>query len=618
MLTAGQITDQINQITDIVEIVQPFIGSFRKQGQNWIGLCPFHADKKPSFFVNSAKNIYKCFSCQEGGNIIKFIEKIKHCDRTAAINYIAEITNHPEWKINQQSLLSPLAQKLYALNNIIAQRCSSMLQTYFQTYASAPEKLNSLLKTNIEYLIKRKINFDLIQYFQLGCDPTQNHELSWNEYLKQCYPQYDKEDFLIAGLFTNQNQFVFNTRLLIPIQKEFGICGFSGRSFQNEEPKYLNTAENAIFHKNNLLFNFVNASKQNFQESLFIVEGYFDVFALYHLKCLKAVATMGTNISSMHLQQISKITNQVILILDNDKAGREAGWRWAAAIIKIGIKVNFFIPPAPFKDLAEMYQANLQNLPEQLFAAPDYLKYHLQSQFKNQSIETFLTTAKKLIWAFANQKDTIQDYWNYLASLVDMPLSKLNIKYSQPLFQSKIQTNQTPMVFKPKTTIFVSQSLTDDEDKIINTLIDLCSYIKVNIQHFTQNDLNKYSLTNQFIKNSELVKQYKMIDFFHLLIPTLFNNELLDETLNQLSPQFQTRLQVLKKSSTPLVNENNLFQETEHFKYYQQYAQQWLMLTLNQINLIIEQNHSETVSNSELLLLRENLQQALRRLLPNN
>jgi DNA primase len=323
--------EKIRNALSIVEVVKEKV-KLSKKGREYQGLCPFHGEKTPSFYVNATKGFYYCFGCQAKGNIFNFYMDIYHMSFVEAIEALAKKANIslPQ-NINFQA--NDQKQKLYDI--------CTLAKNYFV------KQLNSVAGVeSLQYLQSRGISKESIQKFELGYACGNNSEL-W----KLCEQQnIYEEDLLILGLKNHSKNGdsydFFHDRLMFPIKDKQGrTIGFGGRTLTSENPKYLNSKESPIFYKKSNLYGLHESlSMLKDSNNILLVEGYMDVIALHQHGFPTAVAGLGTAISEEHVKAIRKYDASPRIILDGDNAGKKATMRLIdlyLSVIEIGDNPQF-------------------------------------------------------------------------------------------------------------------------------------------------------------------------------------------------------------------------------------------------------------------------------------
>jgi DNA primase len=317
--------EQIKQRLDIVDVVSEYV-VLRKQGKDFVGLCPFHDDKSPSFTVSPSKQFYYCFSCGAGGNAIKFLMELgkrpfSEVMLDLARRYQVPVqTLKPEERQEFQRQVS-LREQLYEILALTARFYEHALQ-------------QSQGRVALEYLqTKRRLSKDTIQQFQLGYAPGGWETLYGYLVEQKHFPTelVERAGLLVPRKTGDGYYDRFRDRLMIPIHDLQGrVVGFGGRTLTDEQPKYLNSPETELFDKGKLLFGLDKARATIAKhDQAIVVEGYFDVIALHHAGITNAVASMGTALSSAQVKQLLRYTEsrRIVLNFDADRAGTQAAER---------------------------------------------------------------------------------------------------------------------------------------------------------------------------------------------------------------------------------------------------------------------------------------------------
>jgi len=301
-----------------MDVVGNFV-KLKRRGTNYLGLCPFHNEKTPSFTVSPSKEIYKCFGCGKSGNAIGFIMDHEKFTYPEALKWLAnrynveieETESSPAYKEQQQ-----VADSLHILNQFAAKFFSKQL------LETEEGQLNAL-----EYLKERGFNDAIIEKFEIGYCP-EGGDVFTKEAIKQ---QYSSELLKKSGLSAERNgQLVDNYRgrIIFPIHNQSGkIIGFGARVIGSSDrgPKYINTPENELYVKSKILYGSYFARHPiDKSDECFLVEGYTDVTAMHQAGVENVVASGGTSLTSDQLRLIRKYTNNLTIIYDGDTAGIKA------------------------------------------------------------------------------------------------------------------------------------------------------------------------------------------------------------------------------------------------------------------------------------------------------
>ena len=339
MIIAQNTIQQILSRVDIIDIIGTFV-KLKKRGANYLGLCPFHNEKSPSFTVSPAKEIYKCFGCGRSGNSISFLMEAEKYSYVEALRWLAnkygveieETETSPEYKQQQQA-----ADSLYIINNFAQQFFSTQL---FETDEGQDIALS--------YLKQRGFREDTIKKFQLGYNPEAKDAFS----KAALAAQYNQEYLLKSGLVNNREGVLndnYRGRIIFPIHNQSGkVLGFGARIIKKNDkaPKYINTPENEIYIKSKVLYGsyFARQPIDKADECL-LVEGYTDVVSLHQAGIENVVASGGTALTPDQLRLIKKYTNNLTIIYDGDNAGVKAALRGLDLALEEGLNVQLVLIP---------------------------------------------------------------------------------------------------------------------------------------------------------------------------------------------------------------------------------------------------------------------------------
>jgi DNA primase len=329
--------NEIRQAVDIVDVISEYI-QLKKQGRNYFGLCPFHGESTPSFSVSPDKQIFHCFGCGAGGNVFSFLmEKEGFTFQEAAVK-LAEKVN-----IELQIQTSAPAKAIPKDVQIMLDAHELLRKFYHHLLVNTKDGQHAL-----EYLLQRGFTVESIEKFQLGYALP-----SWDFTLKYLAKKgYTQEAMEKAGLIIKRDRDGtyfdrFRDRIMFPIFDRHGnTVAFSGRSLGNEDPKYLNSPETAIFNKSKILYNFHLARPQiRKQQEVILFEGFADVIAADRSGVGNGVATMGTSLTDEHVAIIRRNSESVTICYDSDSAGIEAAFRAANMLKLAGCTIKVALMP---------------------------------------------------------------------------------------------------------------------------------------------------------------------------------------------------------------------------------------------------------------------------------
>ena len=332
--------DRILDAANIVDVVSEFV-TLRKRGINYVGLCPFHTDKTPSFYVSPAKNICKCFACGEGGTAVHFIMKHEQLNYFDALRYLAKKYNI---EIQERELTDKEKQRKSDRESMLI--VNSWAQQYFTTqlYEHVEGKT-----VGLRYFAERGFREDTIRKFQLGYSLDKRDAL----YKEATQTGYKKEFLEKTGLvIAYDNGGVndrFRGRVIFPVHTLSGkVVAFGGRVLKKDEKtaKYVNSPESEIYHKSNELYGIYFAKQAIVKEDrCFLVEGYTDVISMHQAGIENVVASSGTALTQGQIRLIHRFTSNITVLYDGDAAGIKAALRGIDLLLEDGMNVKVVLLP---------------------------------------------------------------------------------------------------------------------------------------------------------------------------------------------------------------------------------------------------------------------------------
>lgn len=318
------VLDEIRDRADIVDLIGEYV-ELKRSGSNYMGLCPFHSEKTPSFSVSPSKGIFKCFGCGEGGDVITFIMKRENLGFREAVEFLAEKYNITlrEYK-DENKEARDKKTRLYEINREAALYFLKNLQ-------KSPKAIN--------YLKNRGLSTKTMAKYGLGYS-----EDSWTalyDYLTKL--GYKEEEIFEVNLISKSKAGKyydrFRDRVMFPIiNRNNNVIGFGARGFGDAKPKYLNSTETPIFHKGSNIFNMNIISRESSRERIILVEGYMDVISLYNSGINYSVASLGTSLTEEQAVLIGKMAKEIYICYDSDTAGINATSRAIDIFISKSIK----------------------------------------------------------------------------------------------------------------------------------------------------------------------------------------------------------------------------------------------------------------------------------------
>jgi len=323
--------EEINRNVNIADVVADYV-TLERKGNRYMGLCPFHTEKTPSFSVTPDKNLFYCFGCHKGGNMFTFVMEMEHIPFQEAAEKLAQragielnLDSYTREEQSQRQALSDLYNKL-----------SGSFHYFLTEHSMGGEALG--------YLKSRGVREEIISQFNLGFVPQKRTWLY--EFLKG--KNYSDGFLSQSGLFSRKypESSLFNGRLVFPIYNAGGqVIAFGGRSIDGRDPKYINSPETDLFKKRQALFGLYQAVKGvQEQKTTVIVEGYFDVLAMFQAGLPYAVAPLGTALTEEQTRMLHRYANKAILVFDDDAAGVRAVWRGLELMEKTGLETEVAVP----------------------------------------------------------------------------------------------------------------------------------------------------------------------------------------------------------------------------------------------------------------------------------
>lgn len=333
--------EEVKQRVNIVDVISRYV-NLKKSGKNYVGLCPFHQEKTPSFYVSPDKGLYHCFGCGAAGDVFTFLINYRNISFREALEELA----------HEVGLELPKKEdKLSSEGNIVLE-LNKAVATFYHIYLNS--KYGEEGRT---YLRKRNISSEIQEKFLIGYAPR--NPLLLLKYLEK--KGFSKDEILkskVIYFVKDEWRDPFAGRIIFPIMNIKGrVIGFGGRTLTNEEPKYLNSPESEIFNKGKNLYALYQAKESIKKEGeAILVEGYMDALSLHQVGISNVVASLGTAFTSAQAKLLKNYTNKVIISYDQDSAGYQAGKRALSLLELEGINVFWISFPKDIKDPDEFIQ----------------------------------------------------------------------------------------------------------------------------------------------------------------------------------------------------------------------------------------------------------------------
>ena len=331
--------ERIMDSVEIVDVIQDFV-TLKKRGVNYVGLCPFHNEKTPSFTVSPSKGIYKCFGCGSGGNAVNFVIEHEHLSYPEALKFLAR-------KYNIEIVEKELTAEEVEQKN---QRESMLILSKFaaDNFQGNLFKHQEGISVGLSYFKERGFRHEILKEFSIGYCLEQK-----DSFTKIAQKSGYKLNYLIkTGLTIKKENYTFDRfsgRVIFPIHSLSGqVIGFGGRTLTKEPKaaKYLNSPESDIYHKSRVLYGLFQAKKEIVnKENCFLVEGYTDILAMHQADIHNVVASSGTSLTVDQIRLIKRFAPNITILFDGDEAGIKASLRGIDLILEEGLNIKVILLP---------------------------------------------------------------------------------------------------------------------------------------------------------------------------------------------------------------------------------------------------------------------------------
>jgi DNA primase len=368
---------RVRESTDIVALIGEQL-ALKKVGTRYRGLCPFHQEKTPSFYVNAEMGLYRCFGCQASGDAITFVREMEHLDFVEAVERLAAKAGI------QLRYDDTRTTERRSRNAQLAEAVGAAIDEYHRLLLESPEAGAAR-----KYLRSRGFEGDAVRRFRLGWAPDE-----WDHLSRALQKEGVKRDDLVAaGLAfvnrANRLQDQFRARLMFPIYDSRGEpAGFGGRALGDQMPKYKNSPDNPLYHKSRILYG-LNWAKAEVvaRGEVIVCEGYTDVMAFALAGAPNAVATCGTALTDDHVRALKNLARRVVLAYDADAAGQGAAEKWFAWESEYEIELRVAALPSG-RDPADVWQESPGALVEAVEHATPFLQFRLDRLFAGADLTT--------------------------------------------------------------------------------------------------------------------------------------------------------------------------------------------------------------------------------------
>ena len=504
------IIEEIKSRCDIASVISSYI-NIKPSGSNYKGLCPFHGEKTPSFYINSSKQIYKCFGCGEGGDVINFIMRIENLEFMDAVKLLGNICGI-EINTNIDEYTKERMKESKKFQDIHVQAA----RFYF----------SNLIKSKnpgYEYLRKRGLDDKIIKKFGLGYSLN-----SWDSLINYLISiGYKKEDLIKSGLVAYKSETKkiydkFRNRVMFPIFDYRGnVIGFGARVLDDSSPKYLNSPDTLIFNKRQNLYGLNFARKEIKDRSIILVEGYMDLISLYQYGIKNVVATLGTALTDGQGSLIKRYADTAIISYDSDEAGIKATLRAIEILTKLDINVKV-LNLKECKDPDEFIRKyGVLQFENEIKNSTHYIRYKIDNLKRNFNIQKdedrvkFAKEASKIIKGIKSPVE-VDYYTKYLSEQIDISIESIKKEvYGKYYKESRNKNNKNnkyiynkeeKIIEKPKA---IEKGKFLVEENLIKIMLESKKYrevilLKINEEDFLEKDSKE--IVTWLIKNKDLDK----------------------------------------------------------------------------------------------------------------
>ena len=391
--------------TDVVDLISSYV-SLKKRGNTYVGLCPFHNEKTPSFTVYENTQSFYCFGCGAGGDGVSFMSKIENLDYIDAVKVLAQRAGMQMPDDGYDDSLSKKRRTILEINRETAR--------FYHNYMMSEQG-----KVGLQYFLNRGLSQKTIRHFGLGYAPNK-----WDELLKHLKSKgYNVSDMLAAGVVRKGEKGYydyFRNRVMTPIIDVRGnFIAFGGRVLDDSKPKYINTSDTLVYKKTNEVFG-LNYAKDSGKDSLILCEGYMDVIAMHQAGFTNAVAGCGTALTNEQVRLLSRYAKEIILVYDNDEAGQKALNKAISLFDQVDIKIS--IPTLsggkdPDEIIKNLGRARFADMLENSSNEVEFAIMKLRRGFNLQTTQGKSQFASEAVKILANATPIEQDL--YLSRLAD-------------------------------------------------------------------------------------------------------------------------------------------------------------------------------------------------------
>lgn len=456
-----EILNEIREKVNIVDLISEYV-NLKKSGSNYLGLCPFHHEKTPSFSVSDEKGIFKCFGCGVGGDHISFIMKIENLGFIEAVKFLADKYNIQLGEYSEaDKKLKEKKERCYSVNKEVAKFYFNNIRRYRHAYG---------------YLLNRGINNDVITKYAIGYADDKWDSLY--KYLNNLgYSDEELEEYNLISK-TRKGNYIdrFRNRIIFPIiDSRSRVIGFGGRVVDDSMPKYLNTRDTPVFNKGKNLYNLNIIAKESDRSKILLVEGYMDVISLYQSGINYSVASLGTALTEYQAEIIKKYGKEVYICYDGDNAGIKATKRAIDILISKNISPKIINLKEGLDPDEYIKKYGKFQFEKELKNGINYLDYKILKIKENFNLETaegltgFTSETAKIL---AGVKNPIEQdvYVERIASKYKVSKEAI-VSYIKFIQRNKIKKFGFEKSFAKENSNFIKNEMVENEHFIRETRI---------------------------------------------------------------------------------------------------------------------------------------------------
>lgn len=540
-----ELINEVKDSNEIIDVISQYI-QVKSVGSSYKALCPFHSENTPSFIINREKQIYKCFGCGEGGDVVRFIMKIENLDFIESVRLLAKRAN-----IEVKSTESSEEVKRQIKEKNLSYEINRKVGLYF--YHNLTKKPNPAL----EYLVNRGLNPKTLASFGVGYAIN-----SWDDLILYLQREgYQLSDIQKCGLIrpNKQNGYYdyFRNRIMFPIFNIRGdVVGFGGRVIDNSLPKYLNSPETKIFNKSNILYGLNFARKNINNRQMILVEGYMDVIALHQAGFKNVVASLGTSLTKYHGQLLKKYCDEIIICFDGDTAGIKATMRSVDILNEVGCQFRIMTLPAGKDpdDFIKLY--GKEAFKEQITSAISLIDYKIllaKNKYSSDTIEDKVKLAKRIAVIIRDIKSPIEKEAYIEKAANETGISKEAIKLEVLGKSKNISVNRNNVKYS-------------SNYKRDNKYIEIIPLVEQKGHIIAEKQLIKFMLTDnkliQHILNSISVEDFSVWSHQEIVAYLANNRENIDKKqIEEILPHLKEEINQILSTDIEYIELNNTLEK---------------------------------------------------------